>query len=179
MKKKHRILAAVVSVLIFVAVIVTFAAIPASATSYEYIDEESQYGTGSIQLVHHQPSSFVLDLPIYLDSANTAIFYADSLNLEDGYQVEIYATCLDENGYVDLSLNGDTRKFIITMSHCRGETYFVEDDSLMATFRESDFDFANYPYAIMYISSVNPDGEWEAGEYTGILTYRIECNPIT
>lgn len=173
------------SVLIAIAIVLsigTLVATPVSASVdnadyYGSLDGNNEYGTGQIEVTHRAYSSFQLEIPLYADSMMPNIIYAYYPNLEDGYQIEIYVTNLNEDGTLNMT---HTSGEVSTMKlYNVGDAHHLSyQDPLLASFAIEDFNNTNSAYSEFYIQH-GENFNMKAGMHTGTICYRIECNPIS
>lgn len=156
--------------------VVSAVATPAIAAEFYGNAEDGQYGSGQIEVTHHSYSTFQLDIPLYADSSIANYITASNPNLEDGYQIEVYVTNLNEDGTIDMvHTSGDVSKMVLyNESNIWQLTY---DNPLLASFTIEDFNNTSSATSIFWLQGGDPYS-MKAGTYTGIICYRIQCNPI-
>lgn len=170
----------ILSALIAVAIVLSMGlamVVPASAAeTYGYLGETEQYGSGQIEVTHHSYSTFQLDIPLYADSSMPNYITASYPNIEDGYQIEIYVTNLNEDGTIDMiHTSGEVSPMVLyNESDILQLTY---DNPLLATFSIEDFGGTDTATSIFWIQGGDPFN-MKAGNHTSTICYRIECNPI-
>lgn len=172
----RKIFTMLVAVVMALSICVLMAMPVSAAETYGYMGETEQYGSGQIEFTHHSYSTFQLEIPLYADTSMANYIYASNPNLEDGYQIEIYVTNLNEDG-------------TISMMHSSGEVagmqlynesdvlFLSYQNPLLATFAADDFDDTLTAESIFWIQGGDAYN-MRAGDYTGTICYRIECNPI-
>lgn len=175
----------VISVLLALAVVLsagTLLAAPVSAaegdaTYYGSLDGSNEYGTGQIEVTHRAYSSFRLEIPLYADSVMTNTITAYYPNLEDGYQIEIYVTNLNEDGTLNMThSSGEVSTMVLyNETDCLHLSY---QNPLLASFTLEDFNNTNSASSNFYIQH-GENFNMKAGTHTGVICYRIECNPIS
>lgn len=167
----------IITAFVVVCVLLSMAVPAFAASTYGYIGDEEQYGTGNIEVTHHSYSTFQLDIPLYADSAMPNQITASYPNIEDGYQIEISVTNLNEDGTIDM---------VHTSGAVSGMILYNETDAMqltynqnvLATFAIDDFDASQTATSVFYIQG-GDQFSMKAGTHTGTICYRIECNPIS
>lgn len=164
------------AVLIALAIVFSMT-VPAMAAESYNNSGDGQYGSGQIEVTHHSYSTFQLEIPLYADSSMPNYITAYNPNLEDGYQIEIYVTNLNEDGTLNMThTSGEVSTMVLyNESDILQLTY---DNPLLASFTIDDFDDTNTATSIFWIQGGDAFS-MKAGSHTGTICYRIECNPIT
>lgn len=164
------------AVLIALAIVFSMTVPAMAAESYGNMGD-GQYGSGQIEVTHHSYSTFQLEIPLYADSAMPNYIMASNPNLEDGYQIEIYVTNLNEDGTLNMThTSGEISTMVLyNESDVWQLTY---DKPLLASLSIEDFDGNYSATSIFWLQGGDPFN-MKAGSHTGTICYRIECNPIT
>lgn len=166
----------VFSIVIALALILSMAIPALAAETYGYTGDTEQYGSGQIEVTHHSYSTFQLDIPLYADSSMPNYITASNPNIEDGYQIEIYVTNLNEDGTLNMThTSGEVSTMVLY-----NETDIINlsyANPLLASFAIDDFDDTMTATSIFWIQG-GDQYSMKAGTHTGTICYRIECNPI-
>lgn len=171
-----KIFATLVALAIVLSMGATMATPAFAADTYGYLDETEQYGSGQIEVTHHSYSTFQLDIPLYADSSMPNYITAYNPNLEDGYQIEIYVTNLNDDGTIDMIHTSGAVSQMVLYNESDG-LQLTYNNPLLATFTIEDFDDTNTATSSFWIQGGDPFN-MKAGTHTSTICYRIECNPI-
>lgn len=144
-----------------------------SAYAWNENEVEGYVGYGQSTINAHAYSSFDVEIPAVIDlsemgGGEVAISNAD---IDNGYQVEIYVTNLNENG--KLNMNHTTKSGVtseLTLTGSEGE--LTADAPILARFKDTDLEsgYANYMFSGEMVSGS------KAGNYSGVMMYSIFCN---
>lgn len=175
----------ILSVLIALAIVLSVGvliATPVSADAgnadyYGSLDGSNEYGTGQIEVTHRAYSSFQLEIPLYADSVMTNTITAYYPNLEEGYQIEIYVTNLNEDGTLNMThSSGEVSTMVLY--NAKDGLHLSYQNPLLASFAIEDFNDTYSASSDFYIQH-GENFNMKAGTHTGVICYRIECNPIS
>lgn len=164
------------SVLIALAIVFSMTVPAMAAESYGYMGDGEPYGSGQIEVTHHSYSTFQLDIPLYADSSMPNYITAYNPNLEDGYQIEIYVTNLNEDGTIDMIHTSGAVSQMVLYNESDG-LQLTYNNPLLATFTIEDFDDTNTAVSSFWIQG-GDHFNMKAGTHTSTICYRIQCNPI-
>lgn len=175
----------ILSVLIALAIVLSFGVLSATTVSadegdanyYGSLDGNNEYGTGQIEVTHRAYSSFMLEIPLYADSMMQNTITAYYPNLEDGYQIEIYVTNLNEDGTLNMTHSSGEVSTMVLYNVGDG-LHLSYQNPLLASFAIEDFNNTNSASSEFYIQH-GENFNMKAGTHTGTICYRIECNPIS
>lgn len=157
---------------------VSLMAVPAfAAESYGYMNDEYQYGDGEISVGYRSYSTFELDIPLYADDSMSGRITASNPNLEPGYQIEIRVTNLNDDGTLPMVNETTGYESAVYIYNSMEGTCLTFDNPVLAAFASEDFDESATATVEFWISRAKNHFEVDAGYYTGVICYRIECNP--
>lgn len=175
----------ILSLLIALAIVLSIGVLNATPVSadagnadyYGSMDGSNEYGSGQIEVTHRAYSSFQLEIPLYADSMMPNTITAYYPNLEDGYQIEIYVTNLNEDGTLNMThSSGEVSTMVLyNVNDCLHLSY---QNPLLASFAMEDFNNTYSASSEFYIQQ-GENFNMKAGTHTGVICYRIECNPIS
>lgn len=166
------------SVLIALAIVFSMT-VPAMATeeSYGNMGNDYLYGEGEITVGCRAYSTFTLQIPLCADACSYNQISASNPNIEPGYRIEVRVTNLNEDGTLPVvheSTGCESAVIIYTSMDGAPLTY---ENPVLAAFAESDFDESGYAKVEFSIMHGRSDFDVDAGYYSGVICYRIECNP--
>lgn len=157
--------------LLIVLVCVFSCTVTANAASY-LTDTE-----GSVEVRYHSYSNYTITVP---EVFNDLGCYVDIRNaeIEEGYRVEVHATNLNEDGYLQLThtKNPELHGYISFIGRATdGNTWCVTADNTMLCYFDSS---VCEEYLSQSFSCAPVVENWKPGDYVGLLTYRVTCRYV-
>ena len=159
---------------LLVAMLVLTMSIAAVMADEEYVDTGNTTYTGETNIECHAYSTYMITIPSTLYADMDGEIRISSANIEPGYHISVYLTNVDEVGYVTVTnASGDTGKVSI---YKNGALYMQDGTGLFHEFRSSDYD-DNKSASCNISFNIVPGTCTKAGDYSGVICYRVECIP--
>lgn len=136
---------------------------------------------GYIQANYHEYSKFTVSIPTQISTGDMGSVYVMSANIEPTQAINVYITNLDENGLIPLYYEYTGENSLNAFVQY-ADTFerMTPDDTLLASFSAAEIDEAflqsRYPYSSFYIQVAEHSEMAKAGDYYGMVCYRVECS---
>lgn len=132
---------------------------------------------GSVEVRYHSYSNYTITIPEVFNELGCYVELRDA-DIEEGYRVEVHATNLNEDGYLQLThtKHPDITGFVSFIGESpNGDTWCVTQDNTMLCY----FDSAVCEDYVAQNFQCSPVVEnWKSGDYIGLLTYRVTCRYV-
>ena len=164
----------IIAFLLVAVLILALSVSAVSADGEEFVDTGHSTYTGETDIECHAYSTFMVTIPSTLYEDMDGVIRISSANIEDGYHVAVYLTNVDDVGQVTVTnASGDTGKVNI---YKNGALYMQDGTGLFHEFLSYDYDENRSAYCNISFSIV-PGTCTKAGDYTGVICYRVDCIP--
>ena len=137
-------------------------------------------GNGSSTISTRIYSSYTISIPANIEiteTSNSATVTITDVNVEDGYEVNVYISNLevmDMGAGIKLTHTNGTSTIGCTFSSTENGAMISSSDMPLVTFSTPEFETSTYSKNFyMY-----PETFGKAGIYTGTMTYTFDCTPI-
>lgn len=147
-----------------------------ATTAFAYGGEYDIGGEGEMELLGQVYSSYDISIPSFLDTNNPEGSYISLINPNLAYhnRVEVSVTNLNEDGYVELTLDSDTKSGTAYCElHTKDGSAVTLSNPVLASISDADVDAGNTE---AFFSGQIVSGT-TAGFYKGTIRYSFRCNP--
>ena len=150
--------------------------VTASAEYSESMDNTQPfYASGQSSINAKVYSSCTISIPETLDMAdsNSWYVYFERFSIEDGYQIVVSVTNLNDNGAITLTHTDGTTANLYLLR--RDTSPVTGDNRTLAVLKDTEIDYNNLPNMAAFYGNF-----FEAthpGNYTGIMQYEVSIEP--